>query len=109
MISVGLMVLIYGGSGLAEIAMWRKFVPQFLRWNFPAWMAWVNPAIKILAAVLIAMPQTRVVGAMLCCAVAVGAVLTVLRFRERAMYKAALPVLVVTALIGVQLVVWPQA
>jgi hypothetical protein len=104
LLNVGLLVLVYGGSGIAEIFQWRKFASQFERWRFPAWMAWGNPLLKIAAAALVMMPATRAVGAALCLTVAAGAVFTVLRFRERGMYKAAFPVAVLTVVSATYLI-----
>ena len=50
------------------------------------------------------MPATRAVGAALCLTVAAGAVFTVLRFRERGMYKAAFPVAVLTVVSATYLI-----
>lgn len=93
---VGLLVLIYGGSGVVELPQWRKFADQFARWGFPRWWAAFIPALKIVAAALTVAPQTRSYGVALCVLVAAGAVITVVRHRERAMYQAALPVAAVT-------------
>jgi hypothetical protein len=98
MVCVGLLVLIYGGSGIVELPQWRKFSGQFVGWGFPSWWAAFNPALKIAAAGLTVAPQTRPYGVALCVLVAVGAGFVVLRFKERAMYKAALPVVFLTLL-----------
>jgi len=90
------LALIYGGSGLVELPQWRKFVDPFVRWGFPSWFAAFNPALKIVAAGLTIAPSTRVYGAALCVLIALGAGAIVLRFKERAMYKAVLPVVVLT-------------
>lgn len=95
-VCVGLLVLIYGGSGLAELPQWRKFTGQFVGWGFPPWWAAFNPGLKIAGAGMTIVPQTRLYGVMLCVLVALGAAFVVLRFRERTMLKAALPVAAVT-------------
>ena len=101
--AVALPVLVYGGSGIVELPQWRKFVDQFVRWGFPAWWAAFNPALKIVAAGLTLAPPTRPLGLALCVAIALGAVVTVLRFNERALIKAALPVAALTLLSAVVL------
>jgi hypothetical protein len=92
--TVGLVVLalVYGGSGLVELPQWRRFTEQFVRWGFPAWWAAFNPALKIAAGALVLWPPTRTIGVALCMLVALGALATVLRCREKALYKAAIPV-----------------
>jgi len=96
--AVALLVLIYAGSGIIELPQWRKFKDQFARWGYPAWFAAFNPAFKLVAGVLTAVPATRGLGVALCVVVAIGALVTVLRFRERTLYKAAIPVVVLTLL-----------
>lgn len=100
---VSIMALIYGGSGIVELPQWNKLGDQFNRWGFPRWWAVFNSALKVLAAGLILMPRTRVVGVALCVIVAFCAAATVLRFKERALYKPVLAVVVVTLLGAVQL------
>lgn len=95
-VCVGLLVLIYGVSGAVELPQWRKFSPQFVRWGFAPWWAVFNPALKIAAAGMTLAPQTRMYGVALCVLVAGGAVVTVLRHKERAMVKVALPVAALT-------------
>jgi hypothetical protein len=97
-VCVGLLALIYGGSGLVELPRWRRFTGQFVGWGFPPWWAAFNPALKIAAAVMTIVPQTRPYGVALCVLVALGAAFVVLRFKERAMVKAALPVVALTLL-----------
>jgi hypothetical protein len=96
--AVVLLVLIYGGSGIVELPQWRKFSDQFARWGYPAWFSLFIPALKVFAGVLTAVPPTRSYGVVLCVVVAVGALVTVLRFKERVMYKAAIPVVALTLL-----------
>lgn len=96
MVALGLLVVIYGGSGLVELPQWRKFTDQFTRWGFPRWWAAFNPALKIAAALLALLPSTRPYGVVLCVLVALAAATVVVRFSERAMYKAAFPVLALT-------------
>ena len=100
MVALALLVLIYGGSGLVELPQWRKFADQFARWGFPRWWAAFNPALKIVAALLALLPATRPYGVILCVLVALGAAIVVVRFRERVLYKAALPVAVLTLSAG---------
>lgn len=97
MAALGFLGLVYGGSGLVELPQWRRFADQFASWGFPRWWALFNPALKLVAAVLAVLPQTRTFGVLLCLLVALGAVVTVLRFKERQLLKAALPLAVLTA------------
>ncbi len=94
--AIGLLVLIYGGSGVVELPMWRKSVDQYVQWGYPRWWAIVTPALKVLAAALVIFSQTRLIGAALCALIGMAAAATVLRFRARNMYAAALPVALLT-------------
>ncbi len=94
--AIGALALIYGGSGLAELPMWRKTVDQFVQWGYPRWFAIFNPALKLVAGVLVLFAQTRLVGVALCVLVGLAALATVLRFRTRSMYPAVIPVVLLT-------------
>jgi hypothetical protein len=79
---VGFLLLVYGGSGLAELPMWRRFAPDYVRWGYARSWAIATPLIKLAAAALVAIPQTRMVGAVLCSLVALAAVGSVVRAKE---------------------------
>jgi hypothetical protein len=85
-IALGLLVLIYAGSGLIEIPLWRKSVDRFVGWGYPSWMAILNPVLKAVAGVLALIPQTRLVGVLLCAAIGIAASATVLKARDTKMY-----------------------
>ena len=89
-VALGLLVLIYAGSGLVELPLWRKSVDRFVGWGYPRWMALANPALKALAGILALVPQTRLAGVLLCVIIGVAASATVLRARDRSMYGPAL-------------------
>jgi hypothetical protein len=82
MICVGFILLVFGGSGLGELPTWRRFADDYVRWGYGRSWAVITPAIKVIAAVLTAVPQTRLLGAVLCCAVAIAAVISVARAKE---------------------------
>ena len=94
--AVGFLVLVYGGSGAVELPQWRKFVDRFTKWGYPRSWAIVTPALKVLGAVLTLVPVTTSFGAALCAVIGIAAAVTVLRFRERALYVPALGVMVLT-------------
>jgi hypothetical protein len=94
--AIGALALIYGGSGLAELPMWRKTVDQFVQWGYPRWFAIFNPALKLVAGVMVLFTQTRPIGVALCVLVGLAALATVLRFRTRSMYPAVIPVVLLT-------------
>lgn len=96
--ALGLLVLIYGGSGIVELPMWRKSVDQYVQWNYPRWWAIFTPALKVIAAALVLIPQTRLFGAALCVLIGLAAAGTVFHFRTRTMYPAVLVVLAATLL-----------
>lgn len=96
MIAIGLLVLIYGGSGVAELPHWRKSTAQYERWGYPSWWALVTPALKVVAAALTVAPATRPYGVVLCLLVGLAALATVLRWRERAMRIPAVGVVALT-------------
>jgi hypothetical protein len=89
-VALGLLILIYAGSGLVELPLWRKSVDRFVGWGYPRWMAVANPALKALAGILALIPQTRLAGVLLCAAIGLAASATVLRARDRSMYGPAL-------------------
>ena len=103
--AVGFLVLVYGGSGLAELPLWRRFVDRFVKWGYPRSWAIVTPVLKIIGAALTPIPQTRPIGAALCALIGIAAAITVLRFRERALYAPALAVATLT-LCGAGLLMW---
>jgi len=93
---VGLLVLIYGGSGAAELPMWRRFADDYIRWGLGRSWAIITPIIKLVAAVLTLVPRTRLMGAALCSIVALAAVITVARAKEGARLVIASVVCIVT-------------
>lgn len=69
---------IFNGLGSASVK------DGFIRWGYPDWWNVVTAALEIMAAVLIAVPATRLLGLVLGVAICVAAVATVLRHREYA-------------------------
>jgi hypothetical protein len=90
LVALGLLVLIYAGSGLVELPLWRRSAERFVGWGYPRWMALANPALKALGGILAIFPQTRLIGVLLCAVIGLAASATVLRARDRAMYVPAL-------------------
>jgi hypothetical protein len=88
--ALAVLVLIYAGSGLVELPMWRRSVTRFMGWGYPAEMALINPALKLAGGLLAAWPQTRSWGVLLCAVIGIAASATVLRARDKAMYGPAL-------------------
>jgi hypothetical protein len=82
LICVGFLLLVYGGSGLGELPTWRRFAPDYVRWGYGRSWAIITPVIKLAAAALVAIPQTRIVGAVMCSLVALAAVGSVVRAKE---------------------------
>jgi hypothetical protein len=99
--SAGLLALIYGGSGLVELPMWRKMAADYLRWGYPRSWAIITPGVKILAAALVLIPRSRLLGASLCTIIAIAALATVLRVKDRARIAAASIVATLTVVAAV--------
>ena len=97
-VSLGFLIIVYGGSGIAELFLWKKSVDQFVAWGYPQWWAIVTPVIKIVAGILLVFSNTQVFGVLLCGAVAIAASITVLWHQEKSAYKAAFPVTLLTLL-----------
>lgn len=99
------LVLVYAGSGVAEILTWRKSVEQYEKWGYPSWWALFTPCLKVVAGVLLLVPLLRLWGVLLCACVAIAAAATILYHKEKAMYGAALPLSVLTLVCSVILVI----
>jgi hypothetical protein len=55
---------------------------DFARWGYPRWWGLLTGGLEVVSAVLIALPESRVVGLALGTAIIAAAVLTVLRHRD---------------------------
>lgn len=55
---------------------------NFARWGYPRWWGRLTGALEIIAAVLIALPSSRVTGLVFGAIIITAAILTVLRYRE---------------------------
>jgi hypothetical protein len=94
--AAGFLVLVYGGSGIIELPMWRRFADRFVRLGYPRSWAIVTPALKLLGAALTLIPQAMPIGASRCALIGLAAAASVLRARERSMCAPALAVMVIT-------------
>ncbi|WP_269510417.1 DoxX family protein [Burkholderia sp. IMCC1007] len=95
----GLVAFFFVGGAVNGVAP-KKVQDEYARWGYPGWFHYVTAASELLAALLLIVPATRVLGAILGIAVMTGAVATVLRHRE---YAHAVPpsiVLLLTAACG---------
>jgi hypothetical protein len=65
--AVGVLVLIFGGAGLAKISVGASFADQFAHFGLPAWWIYLTGAVELTGAALIAIPKhvTRRFGAAL--------------------------------------------
>ena len=86
MIAVGFFVLIYAIGSSVELIQWRKSIGQFERWGYPRYWPFVTQGLKIAGGLMTLYAPTRTAGVVLCLTVALAGSLTLLRFRERALY-----------------------
>jgi hypothetical protein len=95
------LALAFLGAGVVNAAGSDAIKDDFVRWGYPPWWNLVTGGLEALAAVLIAMPTTRVAGLGLGAAICVAAVATVVRRRD---YHHVAPGVVLTALSALDLV-----
>ena len=73
---LGAMFLFAGGTKLAGLPM---HVEHFAHWGYPSWFMYVTGFIETLSAVLVVVPKTRFLGALLLMCTMIGASATLLR------------------------------
>ena len=73
---LGAMFLFAGGTKLAGLPM---HVEHFAHWGYPSWFMYVTGFIETLSAVLVVIPKTRFLGAVLVMCTMIGASVTLLR------------------------------
>ena len=62
-ILAGVVALAFAATGVAKLAAWSPYPENFLRWGLPSWFMVVAGIIEVVGALLLMIPQTRVVGA----------------------------------------------
>ena len=70
------------GAGAFNLAGGASVKQGFVRWGFPPWWNLVTGGLELLAALLLAVPATRLAGLLLGSAILLAAVGTVLRHRD---------------------------
>ena len=70
------------GAGAFNLAGGASVKQGFVRWGYPQWWNLVTGGLELLAALLIALPPTRLAGLLLGAAILIAAVGTVLRHRD---------------------------
>lgn len=79
-------------TGVFELINWRKFVELFVGWGYPRYWPIVTYALKIVAGVMVFVPQTRLIGLTLAVMICLAAATTLIVKRDAPMLKKALPV-----------------
>lgn len=79
-----LLTLAFAGAGLFNAIGGAAGQAEFVRWGYPAWWNFVTAALEILGAVLIVLPQTRILGLALGAVILLAAIATVTWRREYA-------------------------
>jgi hypothetical protein len=78
MIFIWLLAAAFASAGLFNAIATSTMRSNFVRWGYPAWWCRVTGGLEISAAILVAIPATRV----LCAVILAAAALTILRHRE---------------------------
>lgn len=95
-----LLAIAFTGAGIANAMGGAAVQAQFQRWGYPAWWNFFTAAVEVIAAALIVLPTTRILGLSLGAVVMIAAVATVIWRRE---YKHLPPGAVFSALIAIEL------
>jgi hypothetical protein len=82
LISVCLLAVAFTGAGIVNALGVAGTRANLVRWGYPHWWCHVTGALEIAAAVLIALPATRLAGLILGTVIVGAAVLTVLRHHD---------------------------
>src|ERR1700761_3628164 len=81
-IFITLLVAAFASAGVFNAIATPTTRSNFIRWGYPAWWCRLTGGLEISAAILVAMPATRVAGLILCAVILAAAALTILRHRE---------------------------
>jgi hypothetical protein len=81
-LAIWLLVAAFFGAGVFNAIGTPATKSSFVRWGYPEWWCRLTGGLEIVAAVLIALPGSRIVGLALGAVIIAAAVLTVLRHRE---------------------------
>ncbi|WP_316236807.1 DoxX family protein [Bradyrhizobium sp. SZCCHNR1015] len=82
-VSIWLLVAAFFGAGVFNAVGTADTRRDFARWGYPAaWWGRLTGGLEIVAAILIALPQARIVGLALGSAIIAAAAVTVLRHRD---------------------------
>jgi uncharacterized membrane protein YphA (DoxX/SURF4 family) len=95
-----LLAIAFLGAGVVNAIGPGAIKDDFVRWGYPRWWNLVTGGLEVLAAVLIALPATRLAGLVLAAAICIAAVATVVRHGD---YGHVAPGVVLTALAAVDL------
>ena len=76
------LAIAFFGAGAFNLAGGASVKAGFVRWGYPEWWNLVTGGLELLAALLIAIPSTRLIGLLLGAAILLAAVATVLRHRD---------------------------
>jgi hypothetical protein len=82
------LVIIFALVGLVQLAGPRCVREAYARWDYPRGYYHITGILELLAATLLAVPETRILGAILAGIIMFGAIITLLENRE---YLHALP------------------
>jgi hypothetical protein len=82
MIFTKLLATAFASAGVFNVIATSTTRSNFVRWGYPAWWRRVTGGMEISAAILVAIPETRAAGLVLCALILAAAALTILRHRE---------------------------
>ncbi len=97
-LTIGTLVTTFALSGLVQLAGPRFVRDAYARWEYPSGYYRITGTLELLAATLLAVPETRVRGAILAGIIMFGAVVTLLHHREYLHAVPAMALFVATAL-----------
>jgi hypothetical protein len=80
--TIRILVTTFALSGLVQLAGPRFVRDAYARWEYPRGYYRITGTLELLAATLLAVPATRIRGAVLACIIMFGAVVTLLHHRE---------------------------
>ena len=70
-------------SGAIEFILRRRFVKRFVDWGYPEYWPVVTSLLKISGGAMVFVPQTRVIGLVLCALISVAAIITLVRHYKK--------------------------
>ena len=66
-------------SGTIELILRRRFVERFVDWGYPEYWPVVTFLLKITGGAMVFVPQTRIIGLVMCALISVAAIITLVR------------------------------